>query len=140
MAEQRLRILLVDDDQDDYVITRELVDEIGNGEWELEWVSTYTAAVKAIERSEHDVYLVDYQLGKSNGLQLLREAGGAKPILVLTGVDSAALDSEAIGAGAAGYLVKGQTSASTLRTAILGALDPVPKREPGSKPRSEPGV
>ena len=44
MNEDRLRILIVDDDEDDYVLTRGVLAEIyGNG-LEVEWASTYDQA------------------------------------------------------------------------------------------------
>lgn len=44
----RIKILLVDDDEDDYVIVRELVSEISAWKPELDWAKTYD---EALERS-----------------------------------------------------------------------------------------
>ncbi|MEJ7872994.1 MAG: hypothetical protein WKF67_12115, partial [Rubrobacteraceae bacterium] len=57
-----LKVLLVEDDEDDYVIIRDLLSEMGR--FELEWVTDYDHALEAIEREEHDVYLLDYLLGE----------------------------------------------------------------------------
>ena len=59
MDNRRLRILLVDDDQDDYVITRSLFTQIKDGKFSLEWVDTYEAALEVIGHNEHDVYPFD---------------------------------------------------------------------------------
>ena len=65
-----LRLLLVEDDEDDYVIIRDLLSEMER--FELEWVTDYNGALEAIEREEHDVCLLDYRLGERSGLELLR--------------------------------------------------------------------
>jgi PAS domain S-box-containing protein len=121
--EPRLRVVLVEDDEDDYVIIRDLLSEIG--QYELEWVSSYDDALNALEREEHDVCLLDYRLGERSGLDMLREAserGYKAPIILLTGRGDRNLDLEAMQAGAADYLVKGQIDAPLLERAIRYAF------------------
>ncbi len=118
-----LRVLLVEDDEDDYVIIRELLSEIE--ELDLEWVSDYDEAVSAIGREEHDVCLLDYRLGGRSGLDLLRaasERGHTTPMILLTGRGDRELDLEAMQAGASGYLVKGQIDAPLLERSIRYAF------------------
>lgn len=67
---ERVRVLLVEDDEDDYVLTRELLSEVRGARFELEWAPTYEAALDAIARGEHDVYLFDYRLGGRTGVEL----------------------------------------------------------------------
>ena len=50
MKERRLRILLVDDDRDDYLITRDLLSEVTGTGFDVEWVATYDAALEALDR------------------------------------------------------------------------------------------
>src|SRR5205814_3368630 len=81
--------------------------------------------LKAIEQDEHDVYLVDYRLGQNNGLELLLAAmarGCRAPIILLTGLGDHKVDSEAIRAGAADYLVKGQFDAQLLERSIRHSI------------------
>ncbi len=118
-----LRVLLVEDDEDDYVIIRELLSEIEG--LELEWVSSYEEALGAIGREEHDVCLLDYRLGGRSGLDLLRaasERGHKTPMILLTGQGDRELDLEAMQAGAADYLVKGQIDAPLLERSIRYAF------------------
>jgi CheY-like chemotaxis protein len=68
-----VRVLLVDDDEDDFIITQDLLSEIKGGKFDLKWVATYQAALETMGRHQHDVYLIDYRLGEYNGLELLRE-------------------------------------------------------------------
>jgi PAS domain S-box-containing protein len=119
----RLRVLLVEDDEDDYVIIRDLLAEIE--EFDLDWVTDYDAALKVIGREEHDVCLLDYRLGGRSGLQLLREASGrgyATPMILLTGQGDREVDLQAMQAGAADYLIKGRIDAPLLERAIRYAF------------------
>jgi two-component system cell cycle sensor histidine kinase/response regulator CckA len=123
---QPLRILLVDDDEDDYVITRDLLTEIKGDKFSLEWVDNYEAALAAMEHNQHDVYLIDYRLGEQTGLELLSEAienGCIAPLILLTGQGDRAVDVEAMKRGAADYLVKGQIDAPLLERSIRYAIE-----------------
>jgi signal transduction histidine kinase len=121
-----LRVLLADDDQDDYIITRDLFRLNGSNRYTVDWVSTYQAALEAVESNQHDLYLFDYRLGEADGLQLLREvvAKGCKaPIILLTGHDDVETDVRAMKSGAADYLVKSQLDAKLLERTVRHALE-----------------
>ena len=118
-----LKVLLVEDDEDDYVIIRDLLAEIEG--LHLDWVATYDDAFAAITREEHDVCLLDYRLGGRSGIDLLRAATGQgrkTPMILLTGQGDRDLDLEAMQAGAAGYLVKGEIDAPILERSIRYAF------------------
>ncbi|HYY98007.1 MAG TPA: EAL domain-containing protein [Pyrinomonadaceae bacterium] len=126
MDTQPIRVLLVDDDEDDYVMTRDMLAELGRGAFLLDWVASYEEARGAVSRGEHDVYLLDYRLGERSGLDLLREAGGegrGAPMILLTGQGGDEVDAEAMKAGAADYLVKGSLEASLLGRSIRYAVE-----------------
>jgi DNA-binding NtrC family response regulator len=98
MDSHLIKVLLIDDDEDDYVITNDLLSEIQGGNFELQWVASYESALEAIGRNEHHVYLLDYHLGEHNGLDLLRKAirnGCKAPIILLTGQGDHRIDLEA---------------------------------------------
>lgn len=126
MNRQPIRILLVDDDEDDYLITRDLLAEIERVPHELKWVQSYDEALRTIERRAHDVYLFDYHLGARTGLELLRDArelGCHSPMILLTGQGDQEIDVEAMQAGASDYLTKGQISAPMLERSIRYAIE-----------------
>jgi diguanylate cyclase (GGDEF)-like protein/PAS domain S-box-containing protein len=125
MSGDRLKVLLVDDDEDDYVLTRSLFDEISHGQHDLAWVSTYEQAGRTLAKHSYDVCLLDYHLGERTGLDLLRELiadGCQTPIILLTGLDDRDVDLEAMKAGAADYLVKGQFGGPLLERSIRYAI------------------
>ncbi len=126
MNNSPIRVLLVDDDEDDYILTRDWFDEFRVAGSELEWVNSYSLARDAIAQNRHDVYLVDYRLGEGNGLELLSEAianGCTAPIILLTGKGDREIDIEAMKAGAADYLEKSQLTAPLLERSIRYAIE-----------------
>ncbi len=125
MLNERLRVLLVEDDEDDYLITRDLLSESRGSRFDLEWASTYESGLDAIRRNDHDVYLLDYRLGPHTGIDLLRaatEEGCRQPIILLTGQGDDDVDSEAMELGASEYLVKGKIDAGLLERTIRYAV------------------
>src|SRR4051794_13384383 len=104
-----VRVLLVDDDEDDYVLTKELLAEIPGDGFTLDWVSTFEAGLETLARCEHDLALIDYRLGPRNGIDLIREVhrqGCHCPMIMLTGQGERDVDFAAMRAGAADYLEK----------------------------------
>lgn len=118
-----LRVLLVDDDEDDYVLIRELLSEMDG--LALEWADGHGEALKALSEGSYDVCLVDYRLGRRSGLELMREAarrGHKAPMILLTGRGDRDVDLEAMRAGASDYLLKGEIDAPTLERSIRYAF------------------
>jgi PAS domain S-box-containing protein len=119
---------LIDDERDAFLMTRALVGQIELPAIELDWVATFEEGLEALTRDEYDVFLVDYFLGDRTGLDLLREARRHQlhaPAIMLTGRGSHDVDLQAMGAGAADYLVKGQIEPEDLERSIRYALDRV---------------
>lgn len=126
MTKSTLRVLLVDDDEDDFLLTRDLLAEISQPRIQVEWISDGASARARLREGDHDVYLLDYRMGAVSGLDLLREAitgGCSAPIILLTGQEDRAVDHEAMRAGAADYLIKGQITAQLLDRSIRYARE-----------------
>jgi two-component sensor histidine kinase/ActR/RegA family two-component response regulator len=127
-----IKVLLIDDDEDDYVFVRNLLADIPNAVCRLEWVADYDTALVAMERDEHDVCLLDYRLEGRNGLELMREAmsrGVKIPFVFLTGHGNLELDLEAMKAGAADYLCKVELNAHLLDHSMRYAMQHGRKEE-----------
>jgi PAS domain S-box-containing protein len=126
MCSRTVNVLLVEDDEEDYLITRSLLSQIKPVTFALDWVATYEAALESIANHQHDVYLVDYRLGARDGLEFLQAAlanGCRTPIILLTGQSNEDIDLAAMKAGAADYLVKGQIDAALLERSIRYAIE-----------------
>lgn len=126
MNNSPIKVLLIDDDEDDYILIRAWLREFQVAGCELEWVENYEAAKDAIARHQHDIYLVDYRLGEHNGLELLQEAitnGCTCPFILLTGQGDRQIDLEAMNAGAVDYLEKSQLTAPLLERSIRYAIE-----------------
>lgn len=115
-----IKVLLVDDDEDDFVNIRDLLLEARGSKYQVDWKSTYGAGLEAIKKSNYHVCFLDYYLGEKTGLDFLREAGKftSCPIILLTGHGNIELDLQAMETGASDYLLKSQITSDALDRAI----------------------
>lgn len=120
-----VRVLLVEDDEDDFILTRDYLAESRRIPFVLEWAPDAERAVSRSLEHRHDVYLIDYRLGETDGIELLRQLRAihpSAPFILLTGLGDRDIDIRAMEAGAADYLVKGELDAQILERAIRYAL------------------
>ena len=104
-----IRILIVDDDEDDFFITSEYLKQIQEYKLQVDWCYRFNYAIKLLQECAYDMYFVDYRLGAKTGLDFLKEAvaqGCEDPIVLLTGKGNKAVDIEAMQMGATDYLIK----------------------------------
>lgn len=119
-------ILLIDDDEEDFIITRDKLAEAQQGKFNLEWASDFEAGQRALSSKNFDAVLLDYDLGEKTGLDFLRATRVNEdqgPIILLTGQGSYELDLEAMKAGAADFLEKSQVTGLLLERAIRYAVE-----------------
>ncbi|MEX2423694.1 MAG: PAS domain S-box protein [Acidimicrobiia bacterium] len=109
-----LRVLIIDTADDDRASLREAVEATEAGTVTVEEAATAEQGRRAILRREHDVILVDQQLGRVSGLDLIRElhAVASGPMIVVTATDDPEIDREAQRVGAHDYLLKHEVHAS----------------------------
>lgn len=123
---QPVKVLLIDDDEDDYILTKEIFNDIPQKEnYKLSWINNYEEGINAMLKSHYDIYLVDYRLGKYTGIDLLHEAIKSnvdEPIIILTGKGDSKVDQSALEIGAADYLIKDQISPYTIERSLRYAL------------------
>jgi PAS domain S-box-containing protein len=129
LADQKslpLRILIVEDDEDDYFIISNYVHDIPGQNFQTEWCSEYQEALKAMKTSGHSLYFIDYYLTGKTGLDLLTEAmidGIESPIIMLTGKANTVIDKKAMRLGAADYLIKSELNTEKLERCIRYSLE-----------------
>jgi signal transduction histidine kinase len=125
MTGRLIRVLLIEDDEDDYLLTREHLDAIERQDYEIEWVCTFDAARHCLNASGYDVILIDQYVGGDTGVEFIRErtqAGATAPMILLTGLGDIDIDMAAANAGAVDYMEKGKLSPSLLERSIRYAL------------------
>jgi two-component sensor histidine kinase len=122
---KNIKLLLVDDDEDYFILARELLKEIDNADYSLDWAETYEEAVKMIQANKYDAYLFDYNLGQRSGIDLLEDTvtiDSKTPVIMLTGKGDFDIDTQAMRAGAIDYLNKRHLKPELLERSIRYAI------------------
>lgn len=122
---KKVNVLLIEDDEEDYILVRDMLSEIDLPRYRLDWASTYGSGLDQICLDQHAVYLVDYRLGDRTGLDLLTEAmerGCQGPIILLTGQGGIEVDMEALRNGAADFIAKAEMTGPLLDRSIRYAI------------------
>lgn len=121
-----LKVLIIDDDEDDYFITSQYLGEIESMNISCDWCYNIKDAQEQLISNSHDLYFLDYRLGAKTGLELLREAklkGAYKPIILLTGKGTMEIDKQAVENGAYDYLIKGELSSEKLERCLRYSIE-----------------
>jgi signal transduction histidine kinase len=121
-----IKVLLVDDDEDDYLIIGRVFSQIPDSPFTLEWCASFDQAKELISKKVHDIYLVDYRLSGQTGLELLEYAQPYKrsePFILLTGVGDREIEKKSMKLAAADYLVKGTFNAELLARTLYYSLE-----------------
>lgn len=122
---KKVKVLLIEDDEDDVLLTKEYLADSQNFKFELEWISETEEAREKMLKGNYDVILIDYRLGSETGLDLIRYAqqkGVLTPCILLTGQGDLKVDIDASSYGASDYLVKTDLNAPLLERSIRYAL------------------
>jgi PAS domain S-box-containing protein len=126
MTPKLISVLLVDDDEDDYFLTREYFNDLENWAIDITWCPTFEQALVHLSDRKYDIYLFDYLLGEKTGIDLIGEAVRIEcegPIILLTGKGDTKIAVEALRLGAADYLIKSELDSEKLERSVRYALD-----------------
>jgi PAS domain S-box-containing protein len=126
MDKKHLKLMLIDGDGDDFLLVKRLLSDVRFATFHLDWAQTYEDGLEAMCRSDHDAYLLDFRMGEHNGLEMISEAvarGCDAAIIMLTPQGNHEVDSEAMHAGAADYLVKDLLSKEHLERSLRYSMD-----------------
>ena len=121
-----IRILIIDDDEDDYLITSEYIRHIPGATFVIDWCPTFERALGLICDRSYDLYFTDYRLGARSGVDLLKEVtemGCDAPIILLTGKGNREVDMEAMQLGAVDYLVKTDLTVEKMERCIRYTME-----------------
>lgn len=124
--QSKIRIAIIEDDEDDFLIIKDYISDIEGKSFVVDWFQDYQVAIDAIKNKEYHLYFVDYFLGHKTGLDLLDAAAELhcdRPIVLLTGLGNKAIDIKAMERGATDYLVKTDLSTEKLERCIRYSLE-----------------
>ncbi len=120
------KILLVEDNPGDARLLREMLAEIRDHNFEINWVTSLSQAKASLTGGGIDLVILDLGLPDSQGLDTFIRAyqhGSYLPFLVLTGLADETLGVTAVRLGAQDYLTKGEVTSSLLARAMRYAIE-----------------
>jgi signal transduction histidine kinase/DNA-binding response OmpR family regulator len=117
-----MRVLLVEDNDDDALLIRESLSETT---LEIDRAERLSTALAQLRRGKFDAVLLDLSLPDAWGLESirrLRREAAAVPIVVLTGLNDEEIAMRAVEEGAQDYLFKGQADGHLLARSLRYAI------------------
>lgn len=120
------QVLLIEDNQGDARLIREMLAESPRSDFEVQWCARLSTALERLGQGGVDLVLLDLTLPDSLGLDSLaavRAHAGQAPIVVLTGLDDEVVAMQALRQGAQDYLVKDQVTAALLLRTMRYAIE-----------------
>ncbi len=121
MGGQVMRVLVVEDDEDDFFLTSDVLRSIERVSFETTWRQTFSEAFSTIGAEPFDVALIDYRIGSKTGIDFVRAVQAAEidvPMILLTGLRDEEIDLAASEAGASDYLNKDELTPSVVERSI----------------------
>lgn len=121
-----MKVLLIEDNEDDAVLIREMLREDAWHTIQLVWKDCLAAGLEEVSQGEYDVVLVDLKLPDCQGagafLQVQERAPDV-PVIVLTGLDDETVALAAVHAGAQDYLLKKGLTGELLKKSIRYSIE-----------------
>lgn len=126
MGVEALRILLVEDSDEDAGLARRALGKCAETRFEIERAATLAAALPLAQTGEHAAIVLDLSLPDAAGFAALRELAVSLPhtaIVVLSGAGARTAALQAVRHGAQDYLVKGPAGWESLARSIEMAME-----------------
>ena len=127
VAPRVLRVLLIDDNEDDAMIAQDHLSRIPGRTIHVEWAPTFQKGLTTLLEQKHDICFVDYCLDKGTGSGFLVEAlkcDCPTPIIMISGTTDTTLRNEVMKLGAVNFLYKAEVNSHGLERVIDQALAP----------------
>jgi signal transduction histidine kinase len=121
-----MRILLIEDNDDDVALIREMLSATGGESFTLDWVDRVSLGKQYLDKTRPEAILLDLALPDSSGLATFENIHAAAPevaTLVLSGLDDNGVATNAVRLGAQDYLVKGRFDQSLLIRSLRYAVE-----------------
>lgn len=125
MTKKPLKILLIDDNADDRaLVARELCREFPRAR--IEQVADRKAYERTLKSFDHDLVIIDNELGWESGLQILhavKRLAPECPVVMVAGAGSEQMAVDAMKAGLSDYVLKSAKHIPRLTAAVKRALE-----------------
>lgn len=121
-----MHVLLIEDNEDDAALIRDVLSRQGGEPVIVEWADRLDTGLAQLAHGPFDAILADLSLPDNHGLDIvstLRRHRRDAPVIVLTGLDDAAVAEQALRHGAQDYWVKSRLSPDGLTRAIRYAIE-----------------
>ncbi|ALO36163.1 hypothetical protein CMT41_16570 [Colwellia sp. MT41] len=122
----KFKVLIVEDDEDDYILLEALLIEAVGDIGSIVWAEDFKSAQTKIANEHFDFYFLDNRLGAELGVELILEIKQqyetAPPIIMLSGVDDYRTDLDAMERGADDYLIKSELTSYLLERTFRYSL------------------
>ena len=126
MFQEKVKVLLFEDNPGDVLLIREMFKEEVASRLELTQVARLADGIKLLSEQGFDAVLLDLNLPDSIGIataRMLKQNAPNLPIVILTSLADESIALEAIQLGMEDYLVKGQITAALLAHALRYAIE-----------------
>jgi PAS domain S-box-containing protein len=120
------RILLIDDNQEEYFLLCAMLKEVQSPRIQVEWARSVDEGQAALEGRIFDAVLVDHIMGAFSGIEFIWKNSGPGiqvPLILFSGKGDFAIDAEAMEAGATLYLGKDEATPLVLERSIRYAIE-----------------
>ena len=125
ISHKSVRLLIVDDDEDDLYLIVDALGEVNGTPYAVTTVSSALAAMVELSKNTYDVIFSDYRLGHTTGIDFINNVRAARidtPVILLTGIADHIVDEAALKAGASDFVPKTSINADVLDRSIRYAL------------------
>lgn len=122
----KIKVAIIDDDENDYFIIADYLQEIKGATFFVDWYEDYDTALNKLSEKIHDIYFIDYRLGSRTGLEFIQEASLLQkniPVVILTGKGNKVIDLATIQSGATDYLIKSELSPEKIERCVRYSLE-----------------
>ncbi len=95
---RRMRLLVLDDDSEDFELARTLLQMSSSYRFQVDWANSLDQAMQRLDEYSYDGFLIDYHIGNASGIEFVQELKRRnvdKPMLLVTGHNDTELDEDA---------------------------------------------
>ncbi|NQT25979.1 response regulator [candidate division KSB1 bacterium] len=131
MRNQKIKILLIEDNPADARLLQETLSDVNQNEsintvFEIQCATRHVEGIEFLNEADYDIVLLDLSLPDSQGLETFTNTHRLFPdipIIILSGLDDETVALQAVRSGAQDYLFKGEATGYLLLRAIRYAIE-----------------